>query len=142
MTRFLISLDQAVDTVFAAIAGARPGEIYVPRAPSATVRNIAAALIGERPIRIEVTGIRPGEKMHEIMVSDEEAIRAADREGYYAIRPMLPELAAPDAGPAALDKEFSSGDTVLDLEGTVALLRQHRLMVEDVDLDKGGELLR
>ena len=74
MTRFLLSLDHAVDTVFAALSEARPAEIYVPRVPSATMVNVAAALIGHREIPIKVTGIRPGEKIHEIMVSEEERL--------------------------------------------------------------------
>ena len=92
MTRFLLSLDQAVDTVFAALREARAGEIYVPDVPSATVINIAQALIGERKIEIKITGIRPGEKMHEIMVSEEEANHCVKRGEFYAIKSMLPEL--------------------------------------------------
>jgi UDP-glucose 4-epimerase len=72
MTRFLLTLNAAVDTVFAALREARPGEIYVPNAPSATVINLARALIGERDIEVLTIGVRPGEKMHEIMVSEEE----------------------------------------------------------------------
>ena len=73
MTRFLLSLDVAVDTVFAALRLARAGETLVPRAPAATVINVATALVGDRGVPIRITGIRPGEKMDEIMVSDEEA---------------------------------------------------------------------
>src|SRR5664279_2367818 len=62
MTRFLLSLNQAVDTVFAAVRGAQRGETYIPRVPSAKVTDIAALLIGDRPIKTVVTGIRPGEK--------------------------------------------------------------------------------
>lgn len=143
MTRFLISLDQAVDTVFAAIEGARQGETYVPNAPAATVENIARALIGDRSVDIEVTGIRPGEKMHEIMISDEEANFCVERGGYYAIRPMLPELDGfEDQAPPALTKEFSSGDCTLSLDGTRQLLAQHQLLVEDVDVQPREELLR
>src|SRR5262249_15941801 len=69
MTRFLLSLNSAVDTVFAALKSAKPGEIYVPCVPSATVLNIAKALIGKRKIPLTITGVRPGEKLHEIMVS-------------------------------------------------------------------------
>src|SRR3954463_2343294 len=54
MTRFLLSLDQAADTVFTALREARAGETYVPRAPSATVENIAKALIGSRGIQTKV----------------------------------------------------------------------------------------
>jgi len=143
MTRFLLSLNQAVDTVFAALREAKRGETYVANAPSATVMNIAKALIGNRNIEIKITGIRPAEKMHEIMVSEEEATRCVKRGNYYAIRPMLPELldtSVPHVN--ALNKEFSSADTVLDLSGTSALLKKHGLMVEDVDLHNSGELLR
>ena len=143
MTRFLLSLDQAVDTVFTAIREAKPGETYVPNAPAATVINLAKALIGKRNIEIKITGIRPGEKMHEIMVSEEEANHCVRRGDYYAIRPMLPELQAGSALEAnALSKEFSSADTVLDHAGTVSLLQTHKLMVGDVDLSQGDELLR
>ena len=143
MTRFLLSLDQAVDTVFTALREAGPGETYVPNAPSATVENIARALIGKRAVQTKVVGIRPGEKMHEIMVSEEEAHHCVKRGNYYAILPMLPELAAraKEKG-GALSGEFSSADKVLDFKGTEALLKQHRLMVDDVKKAELGELLR
>jgi len=143
MTRFLLSLNQAVDTVFTAIREARRGETYVPYAPAATVLNTAKALIAGRNIEIKITGIRPGEKMHEIMVSEEEANHCVKRGNYYAILPMLPELregGAPE--PNALTKEFSSADTVLDFAGTVDLLQRHRLLGEDAKMSEDMELLR
>lgn len=143
MTRFLLSLDQAVDTVFAALAGAKRGETYVPNAPAATVENIARALIGTRRIKMKVVGIRPGEKMHEIMVSDEEAYHCVKRGNYFAILPMLPELGLVDAKKRpALTKELSSADNVLDLKLTVNLLKKHRLMLEDSNSPDQEELLR
>jgi len=143
MTRFLLSLDQAVDTVFTALKEARPGETYVPRAPSATVHNLAKALIGDRKIATKTTGVRPGEKMHEIMVSEEEIHHCVRRGDYLAIRPMLPELRRDQPAEAnALTEEFSSEHTVVSLEDTIALLRRHRLMVEDVDLAGADGLLR
>jgi FlaA1/EpsC-like NDP-sugar epimerase len=142
MTRFLLSINQAVDTVFCALREANRGETYVPRAPSATVENIARALIGDRQIPVKIIGIRPGEKMHEIMVSEEEAHHCVRRGSYYAILPMLPELrCSSPQEPADLKKEFSSADTVLDLIGTIDLLRQHQLMPENV-IDNATELLR
>ena len=142
MTRFLLSLDQAVDTVFQALREAGRGETYVPNAPSATVLNIAKALIGRRKINIKVTGIRPGEKMHEVMVSEEEANHCVKRRDYYAILPMLPELRARSRKEAnVLTSEFSSADTQLSLEDTVSLLKKHRLMVEDIK-NPTDEILR
>lgn len=141
MTRFLLSLNRAVDTIFAALGGARPGEIYVPNAPSATVINIANALIGKRGVEVKVVGIRPGEKMHEVLVSEEEVHHCARRGDFYAVKSMLPELAG-EPEPNALTREFSSADNVLDLAGTQALLKEHKLMVEDPMVYDDGELLR
>jgi UDP-glucose 4-epimerase len=134
MTRFLISLDDAVDTVFAAFADARPGEIFVPRAPSARIVDVAEALIGDRPIDTQVTGIRPGEKIHEIMVSDEEAARTVEHGKWYAILPMLPELRADRGNRSSLLKEYSSEDCVLSPEGARELLKRNRLLLDDADL--------
>jgi len=143
MTRFLLSLDQAVDTVFSALRDAEPGETYIPIVPSATIMNIAKALIGDQPINIEVIGIRPGEKIHEILVSEEEANHCIKRDEYYVILSMLPELSNNKRNePNALTKEYSSADSALDLKGTIQLLKKHRLMVEDVNLSNRGELLR
>ena len=143
MTRFLLSLDQAVDTVVAALREANPGETYVPNAPAATMLNVAKALIADRGIETKIVGIRPGEKLHEIMVSDEEANHCVKRGDYYAILPMLPELARGEQhGKAALAKEFSSADNVLDLKGTIDLLARHDLLVSDRQAKHEPEMLR
>ncbi|MBN2437577.1 MAG: polysaccharide biosynthesis protein [Deltaproteobacteria bacterium] len=133
MSRYLLSLDQAVDTVLEALRSAKAGDTYIPRAPSTKMINVAKALIGDRPIEITVTGIRPGEKVHEILVSEEEVNHCIARGPYYVIRPMLPELGGgDDRDPRALTREYSSSDEVLNLEDTVALLKKHKLMLEDV----------
>jgi UDP-glucose 4-epimerase len=141
MTRFLLSLDQAVDTIFAALKDAMPGETFVPNAPSATVINLAKALISDRDIEIKITGIRPGEKMHEIMVSDEECQHTVKRGDYYAIQSMLPELQQTSDEKIALTDEFTSASNVISLEGTEDLLRKHNLLIGKVSLSEGGELL-
>lgn len=141
MTRFLLSLDDAVDTVFAAITTGMPGETYVPRAPSAFVTDIAKALIGDRKIETRVVGIRPGEKTHEIMVSDEEAHRTVERGKWFAIFPMLPELCGEHCDSGSLTKEYSSSDTVMTLEELTLMLKQRRLMYEDV-MNETMETLR
>jgi UDP-glucose 4-epimerase len=142
MTRFLLTLNHAVDTVFAAISGARPGETYVPRAPSSRIVDVATALIEDRPVKMVFTGIRPGEKIHEIMVSEEEATRTVERGDWYAILPMLPEVRGDAGDTGCLMKEYSSNDSVLDLEGTRRLLAEQRLMVEEFPGRREEELLR
>jgi len=141
MTRFLLSLDQAVDTVFAALSEARRGETYIPRVPAAKVVDIAAGLIGERPIETVVTGIRPGEKVHEILVSEEECHRTVDRGRYYAILPMLLELREGEAPAEALAHEYSSGRDLMPREQLDQLLAEHRLLLDDTAGDQ-EELLR
>jgi len=137
MTRFLLSIDEAVDTVYAALKHAKPGETFVPHAPSATVLNLAKALIDNRDIEIQVTGIRPGEKMHEIMISDEEINHVVRHNGYYAIRPYLPELRVSSTkNDAVLDGALSSHLNVLDLAGTRTLLERNGLLKGDAKGEK------
>ncbi|MFT4041097.1 MAG: polysaccharide biosynthesis protein [Thermomicrobiales bacterium] len=108
MTRFLITLHDAVETIFAALHGGEPGEIYVPRLPSARMLDLAEVMIGDRPIAIQEVGIRPGEKVHELLISAEEAPRTHQRGAYYVIQPMLPELAQRSAPGPTLTEAFSS----------------------------------
>jgi FlaA1/EpsC-like NDP-sugar epimerase len=124
MTRFLLTLEQAVDTVLAAVDGAGAGEIYVPRVPAARVTDVAAAVIDGREIPIVYTGIRPGEKIHEIMVSEEECYRTTARGDYYVICPMLPELRRGELKPA-LGGEYSSAETTLDVPALKRLLAEY-----------------
>ena len=140
MTRFLISLDDAVDTVLAAYRDAEPGETFVPDAPAALVTNVAKAIIADRDIGIEYVGIRPGEKTHEIMVSDVEAPYTVRKGGWYAIKSMLPEVRGDAPWTPVLEGEYSSGTDVMDLEQTRALLHAKDLL--DPNADAGGELLR
>jgi UDP-glucose 4-epimerase len=130
MTRFLLSLEEAVDIVFGAIRSAKRGEILVPRTPSAKVINIARALIGDRLIQTVVTGIRPGEKTHEIMVSEEEAYRTVERGKWYAISPMLPELLVEPNCEPALTREYSSEDPTMTLAETRQLLEYRGLLLD------------
>jgi FlaA1/EpsC-like NDP-sugar epimerase len=131
MTRFLLSLEQAVDTIFAAVREGHRGETYIPRVPSSKVTDIAAALIGDRKIEVLETGIRPGEKVHEILVSEEEAYRTIERGDYYVIQPMLPELLPSYKVANAIGREYSSADNLMTGDQTIELLRKHNLMIGD-----------
>ena len=95
MTRFLLTLDQAVDTVFEAMQFAEAGETYIPKIKAALIVDIVNALVGKKKIEVKETGVRPGEKLHEVLVSQEEALRTLSRGEYFAIKSILPEVSKP-----------------------------------------------
>lgn len=141
MTRFLLPLSRAVDTIAAALKDGRPGETFVPRVPATNIVSLAKALIEQRDIKINETGIRPGEKVHEIMVSDEEVPRCRKAGEFYAIAPMLPELLGAGVSASDLQREYSSSDELMTTEETHTYLKDNHLLLDQVDSD-GSEILR
>lgn len=125
MTRFLLSLDDAVDTVFAAVANGEMGDTFIPKIPSARIMDVAKVMIGERRIPIRITGIRPGEKIHEILISEEELRRTFERGKYYVIRSIFYKIGMRIP---RLTKEFSSEDVLLDVAGVTDLLNINGLL--------------
>lgn len=123
MTRFLLSLDRAVDTVFEAIRSGGRGETIVPKVSSAKISDVALALMGDKKLPIVFSGIRPGEKIHEIMVSEEECFRTIERGRYYVILPVLPELRSENDFKPALANEYSSKDDNLNVDALRELLQ-------------------
>jgi UDP-glucose 4-epimerase len=115
MTRFLLSLDRAVDTVFEAVRKGKPGQTFVPKVPAANIVDLAKAIMGDKELPITYTGIRPGEKVHEIMVSEEECYRTIEQGDYYVILPVLPELRDGVEFVQALTNEYSSRDNNISI---------------------------
>jgi UDP-glucose 4-epimerase len=142
MTRFLLSLDDAVDTVFAALQFSERGETYIPIALSANVVDIADVLIDDRPIEKTFIGIRPGEKTHEILISEEEISRTIKRGNYYVISSILPELRGNGKSEPVRTVEYSSGHDVMSKEELHTLLTERDLLFNDVPPKDGTELLR
>lgn len=95
MTRFMMTLDDAVDLVLYAFEHGQPGEIFVQKAPAATIEVLAKALTGlmGRPDHeVRVIGTRHGEKLYEALLSREEMVAAEDLGGYYRVPPDLRDL--------------------------------------------------
>ena len=90
---------------------------------------------------MKFVGIRPGEKIHEILVSEEEAYRTVESNRYYAIKPMLPEICDDSNGTGVLIGEYSSADSVMSLSETAAMLQARNLMVENFEPET-AEMLR
>lgn len=92
MTRFILTLDDAVDLVFSALVHATGGEIFIPSIPSHTVKDLAEVLMEiypEKAIETLVTGIRVGEKMHETLINPTESIRTVKKNEFYIILPEI-----------------------------------------------------
>jgi FlaA1/EpsC-like NDP-sugar epimerase len=114
MTRFLMTLDQSVGLVLHAMQHALGGEIFVRKSPACTIANLAEAVRrkfspqdADHPVN--VTGIRPGEKLHETLVNEYEMQRVTEEELFYAIHP---EYRVPDHRAAQpLGTEYTSANT-------------------------------
>lgn len=87
MTRFMITLEQGVDLVWHAFEDMAGGEIYVKKIPSMTITDLAKAVAPDA--KHEIIGIRPGEKLHEQMISFEDAPHTYEYDGYYKILPAI-----------------------------------------------------
>jgi UDP-N-acetylglucosamine 4,6-dehydratase (inverting) len=87
MTRFMVSLEQGVDLVCMVFEDMEGGEIYVKKAPSMKVTDIACAI--DHSAEQQVIGIRPGEKLHEQMIGAEDSFHTYDYDGYYKIMPAI-----------------------------------------------------
>ena len=100
MTRFWITLDQGVDFVLNAIDNTRGGEIFVPKIPSMNIVFLAKSIAPEA--EIIVTGIRPGEKLHECLLSEDEARTTIEQEKMFIVLPHHPwweEASTPEGKP-------------------------------------------
>ena len=87
MTRFWITLDQSVDFVISSLTLMRGGETFVPKLPSFYIIDLAKAIAPKLPIKI--IGIRPGEKIDEILCSRDEAHCTYEFEDYYIVMPSI-----------------------------------------------------
>ena len=125
MTRFLMSLAESVDLVEYAFLNANPGDIYVKKAPGATVEVLAravASLLGNNDPEIKVIGARHGEKMHEALLSSEEIAKAVDEGDFFRV-PL-------DARSLQYELYFDAGSSKLPIAEDYTSLPTRQLNVE------------
>ena len=131
MTRFMMTLDDAVDLVLYAFEHGNSGDIFVQKAPAATMETLAralTALLGKPDHPISIIGTRHGEKKHETLLSREEMAHAEDLDGYFRVPPDLRDLnygKYVEQGEKRISdaQDYSSENTQrLDVEGMKALL--------------------
>lgn len=137
MTRFMMTLDEAVDLVLYAFKHGQPGEIFVQKAPAATVGILAEAVkaeLGAKDHRVEIIGTRHGEKLYEVLLSREEMVAARDLGGYFSVPPDLRDLnygKFVEQGEPLISvaSEYGSHNTgQLDVAAMRVLLRKVRFM--------------
>lgn len=88
MTRFWITLEEGVRFVLQSLEKMSRGEIFVPKLPSTKITDLAAVIAPD--CELEIVGIRPGEKLHEVMIGEEDARRSLEYDNYYIITPDFP----------------------------------------------------
>jgi UDP-N-acetylglucosamine 4,6-dehydratase len=137
MTRFMMTLDDAVDLVLYAFEHGKPGEIFVQKAPAATIDVLTQALtglLGKPKHEVRVIGTRHGEKLYEALLSREEMAAAQDLGGYYCVPPDLRDLnygKFVEQGEVRISEavDYNSHNTTrLDVAGMQALLMKVRFM--------------
>jgi len=137
MTRFMMTLDDAVDLVLYAFEHGQPGEVFVQKAPAATIEVLAKALtsLTRKPDHeVRVIGTRHGEKLYEALLSREEMVAAEDLGGYYRVPPDLRDLnygKFVEQGEVKISEatDYNSHNTErLDIAGMQALLMKLRFM--------------
>lgn len=130
MTRFWLKLEHAVDMVLMALEKMEGGELFVQKIPSMKITDLAQAMAPH--IAIREVGIRPGEKIHEMMISREDAKDTIELDQYYVIRPFFHDWSASrthygDGMPVADDFEYHSGNNTDWLS-----IEQMRIMIDSL----------
>ena len=103
MTRFWITLEQGVNFVLKNFERMKGGEIFIPKIPSMTMVDLAKALAPD--LGVKIIGIRPGEKMHEMMISRDDAHLTYEFDDYYVISPSIQFTTAQDFSVNALNQK-------------------------------------
>ena len=130
MTRFWITLDQGVQFVIDNLARMKGGEIFIPKIPSMKVTDLATAIAPD--CKMEIVGIRPGEKLHETMITEDDARHTLDYGSYYVIQPEFPWWDATGAkGGTILPNGFSY---VSNTNNKWLTVEELRLLVSDKSL--------
>ncbi|MBI3548556.1 MAG: UDP-N-acetylglucosamine 4,6-dehydratase (inverting) [Elusimicrobia bacterium] len=109
MTRFWLTLDQGIWLVLQALELMQGGETFVPKIPSMRMTDLTKAIAPE--CKIKVVGIRPGEKLHEVLLTEDESVRAIDMGGLFLIQPNFPwwgKQAKPEGTPVPADFRYAS----------------------------------
>lgn len=125
MTRFMMSLDESVDLVLFALEKGRRGDLFVQKSPAVTVQTIVnslSILMNRKNIKINQVGIRPGEKIHETLLTSEERTLAKEHARYFQVRSRMDDLNSIKNSPGSISEYTSENTTLLNSEQLAAML--------------------
>jgi FlaA1/EpsC-like NDP-sugar epimerase len=144
MTRFIMTLHEAVRLVMESTFLARGGEVFITKMPVARISDLAAVMIeqlaecyGYRPedIEIKIIGSKPGEKLYEELMNDEETRRTVELPNYFVVTPAFKsvyeniEYSYPQMTRQGVDRPYNSAvETALDRAALASYLREHGLL--------------
>lgn len=153
MTRFIMTLREAVRLVMDSVFLARGGEVFVTKMPVVRIEDLAHVMVEELAprygvapgdVEIRIIGAKPGEKMYEELLNDEEVRRAVELERYFLIRPAIPPifrdaaLEAPEGALGPVDRAYhSANEAPMGRDELRTYLREHRLL-ERTESNGGG----
>ena len=119
MTRFLLTLNDAIDLVLFAVENMKGGETFIKKAPAVKIFDLARVIAKEAnaPFNPKIIGMLPGEKIHEILITEEELPRATDLGSYYVVQPNWVKC-----GAATVHNEYSSDQNLVDKDEEIVQL--------------------
>ena len=143
MTRFIMTIEEAAGLVLDSVFMARGGEVFVTKMPVVRIADLAKAMIselGDDSIDIEIIGCKPGEKLYEELMNDEETRRTIELPRYFVILPAFKcvyesiEYRYPDMGEVGIEVPYnSSTQPAMSIDELRSYLRQHRLIERQSD---------
>lgn len=145
MTRFMMTLEDAVDLVLYAFENGKQGDLFVQKSPASTIEDLAKALLSlyNAKNEIKIIGTRHGEKLYETLVNREDMVKAEDIDNYYRIPADTRDLnyesyfSEGSADVFKYDEYHSHNTTRLDVEGTIKLLKKLPVIRKDILGEEG-----
>jgi UDP-glucose 4-epimerase len=131
MTRFLLTLKDAIDLVLYAVENMKGGETYIKKAPAVKIMDLARVIAAQAqaPFNPVIIGMVPGEKIHEILISEEELPRASDLGSYYVVEPSWIKSVR-----QRVEREYNSADHLVECDEQIVQL----LAKSDAEFDELG----
>jgi FlaA1/EpsC-like NDP-sugar epimerase len=137
MTRFLLNLDEAVDLILNAMSAGNSGETFIPEVTSGKIIDIAQIFSELSGQPVEITGMRPGEKLHEILISEEEILRTYTRDGVHIISSeLIPRPESIQVYGYKSTQEYSSAGAVISKDQLLQRLDLEKLLPGQFDYQK------